>query len=186
MSFGAYMSKPITGQQSKGGAAAARKTFLTVLHVDDDPNDTELLVAAATKAKVPFILRRVENAEQAIAYVSGTGEYTDRETYCFPALVLLDLKMPRNTGFEVLQYIRAHSELAHLPVVVLSGSELPEDIRRASEAGASSYLVKPLSFDSLVEMVKKLNTVWFAHAGAPALEKQVRPFPEATQNHREG
>ena len=133
---------------------------ITVLHIDDDPNDTELLRAATGKADVKFILHNVEDGEQAIAYLSGQGAYADRKRYQMPSLVLLDLKMPRATGFEILKWIREHPALGRLPVVVLSGSELQEDIRQAYAIGANCYLVKPHGFSALVDMVKSISTVW--------------------------
>lgn len=140
---------------------------VTVLHVDDDPNDTELLRAAARKASVRFVLHNVEDAEQAIAYLSGKGVYADRCLYNLPALVLLDLKMPRATGFEVLKWIRQHPSLGQVPVVVLSGSELQDDIQQAYDVGANSYMVKPLGFDALVQLVKNINAAWIAALPKP-------------------
>ncbi len=133
---------------------------VVVLHIDDDPNDTALLQAAARSAKLGFRLHNVEDGEQAIAYLSGAGAYADRALYPLPSLILLDLKMPRATGFEVLKWIRAHNELAGLPVVVLSGSELQDDVEKAYGGGANSYLVKPLGFEALVNLVSSINTVW--------------------------
>jgi len=137
---------------------------VTVLHVDDDPNDTLLLQAASRKAKVDFNLQNVEDGERAIAYLSGYEQFADRTRYDMPALVLLDLKMPRATGFEILKWIRNHPHptLKRLPVVVLSGSELKDDIRNAYAEGANSYLVKPLGFDALVNLVKGVSAVWLA------------------------
>ena len=156
--------KKRTGQQDhsqRGGSGGARSCPpITVLHIDDDPNDTELLRAAARKAELPFILHNVEDGEQAIAYLSGEGHFADRQQYQLPALVLLDLKMPRATGFEILQWIRNHPELGNLPVIVLSGSELQDDIRQAYDVGANSYLVKPLGFEALVHLVKRIESFW--------------------------
>ena len=143
-----------------GGAHAVPRGELTVLHIDDDPNDTALLQAAARKAGVSFLLQNVEDGEQAIAYLSGAHPYNNRTLFPLPALILLDLKMPKATGFEILKWIRTHPELGELPVVVLSGSELQDDIRRAYSTGANSYLVKPLGFDALVSLVKNLNVAW--------------------------
>lgn len=134
--------------------------LFTVLHIDDDPNDTELLRAAARRADVPFQLYNVEDGDQAMAYLKGLGNYRDRTLYPLPSLILLDLKMPRATGFEILAWIREHPELGKVPVLVLSGSELHEDIRQAYAIGANSYLVKPLGFEALVDLVKEVNSVW--------------------------
>lgn len=157
--------KTASGDKIVGGARAL--PALTVLHIDDDPNDTELLRAAARKAQVPFLLQNVEDGEQAIAYLSGAGAYADRALHPLPALVLLDLKMPRTTGFEVLKWIRTHPEIGTLPVIVLSGSELQDDMLQACAAGANSYLVKPLGFDALVGLVKEINSAWLGCAEPP-------------------
>jgi CheY-like chemotaxis protein len=130
----------------------------TVLHVDDDPNDTALLQAASRKAKLDFELHNVEDGEQAIAYL----DQAERTGVRIPSLILLDLKMPRATGVEILRWIRRHPRLKGLPVIVLSGSELQEDIRNAYAEGANSYLVKPLGFEALVDMVRNLRTEWLA------------------------
>jgi len=133
---------------------------LAVLHIDDDPNDTTLLQAATRKAKLSFTLKNAEDFDQAVAYLTGTGIYEDRREYPMPSLILLDLKMPRATGFEVLRWLRNNSEVKHIPVIVLSGSELQDDVRKAYLGGASSYLVKPLGFEALVNMVRNIHTVW--------------------------
>jgi DNA-binding response OmpR family regulator len=141
----------------KGKGVTATKRPMTVLHVDDDPNDVTLLRVACAKAAVNFELQNIEDADQVIEYLNGTGKYADRALYQLPGLVLLDLKMPKATGLEILKWIRNHSVLKQLPVIVLSGSELREDMLRAYEVGANSYLVKPPSFDSLVNLVKNIG-----------------------------
>src|SRR4051812_43318641 len=143
-------------------ASAARAASpMTVSHIDDDANDTALLQAAARAANLQFQLYNLEDGDQAIAYLSGSGVYSDRAMYPLPSLILLDLKMPRATGFEVLKWIRGHPELGQLPVVVLSGSELHEDVRRAYLGGANSYLVKPIGFEALVKMVRNITSLCF-------------------------
>jgi CheY-like chemotaxis protein len=133
---------------------------LTVLHIDDDPNDTTLLQAATRRAGLNLALKNLEDFEHAIAYLGGHGSYSDRSVYPLPKLILLDLKMPRATGFEVLRWIRGTPGVSNIPVIVLSGSELQEDVRRAYVGGANSYLVKPLGFEALVELVRNIHTVW--------------------------
>src|SRR5690242_12887962 len=107
-----------------GGARLATSGGVTVLHVDDDPNDTALLEAARRKAEIEFRLENVSDGEQAMAYLNGSGPYANRARHPWPTLVLLDLKMPRATGFEILRWIRGRRDCNDLPVVVLSGSEL--------------------------------------------------------------
>ena len=147
---------------TRGPQVSNETRQVTVLHVDDDPNDTALLQAASRKAKVGFELQNVEDGDQAIAYLSGTGMYANRERYRLPKLILLDLKMPRSTGFETLRWIRAHPTLRDVQVIVLSGSELRDDMQTAYAAGANSYLVKPLGFDALVELVRSIGATWVA------------------------
>jgi CheY-like chemotaxis protein len=161
----------VKSKGTQGAAAARRCPPPTVLHIDDDRNDTELFRAAARKANVQFSIRNVADADQAMAYLNGRGVYADRQIYPLPVLILLDLKMPRATGFEVLSWIRNHSEVGSLPVVVFSGSELQEDIQQAYAVGADSYLVKPLGFTELVNLVKTLNADWIT-SGA----RQLRPL----------
>ncbi|HEX4263982.1 MAG TPA: response regulator [Verrucomicrobiae bacterium] len=155
------MRKPETtkseGQPPIEKAKKPAKKSVTVLHVDDDPNDTTLLQVACAKADVDFELQNIEDGGEVIEYLSGTGKYADRTLYRLPELVLLDLKMPRATGLEILKWIRSHSRLKNLPVIVLSGSELREDMHRAYADGANSYLVKPPNFRSLVDMVKNIG-----------------------------
>jgi CheY-like chemotaxis protein len=131
-----------------------------ILHVDDDSNDMLLFQHACRKAGAPFQLHSVPDGHEALAYFRGTGQYADRELHPLPKLVLLDLKMPRVSGFEVLDWMRRQPDFRHLPVVVLTSSNHEHDITRAYDAGANSYLVKPVSFDSLVDMVKCVGQYW--------------------------
>ena len=149
---------------------------LTVLHIDDDPNDTELFQVAARRAKVQFSVQNVTDVEQAMAYLSGRGIYANRARYPLPSLVLLDLKMPRETGFDMLRWIRKHPEVGNLPVVIFSGSELEADIQRAYAGGADSYLVKPIGFNALIDLVKNINASWLSGQGS---ERGSIPVPTA-------
>jgi len=128
----------------------------TVLHVEDDPNDTLLLQHACRKAGMVFDLQAVSDGDQAIAYLRGANDFSDRHKYPLPQLILLDLKMPRVSGFDVLAWLRSDDSLKELPVVVLTSSNHDADIKRAYDLGAKSYLVKPVGFEALVELVKTL------------------------------
>jgi Response regulators consisting of a CheY-like receiver domain and a winged-helix DNA-binding domain len=153
---------PVLHPSRPGGVRLATSSGVTVLHVDDDPNDTALLEAARRKAEIEFRLENVSDGDQAMAYLNGSGPYENRARHPWPTLVLLDLKMPRATGFEILRWIRNRPDCTELPVVVLSGSELQEDIRQAYSMGANSYLVKPLGFEALVQLVRNITSVWLA------------------------
>ena len=159
-----------------GSGRAPKLPRVTVLHIDDDPNDTELFQVAARRAKVQFSVQNVTDVEQAMAYLSGRGMYADRSVYPLPSLVLLDLKMPRETGFDMLRWIRKHPEVGNLPVVIFSGSELEADIQKAYAGGADSYLVKPIGFTALIELVKNLNASLLS-----GQENQDSPMPIPTQ-----
>jgi CheY-like chemotaxis protein len=160
-------TKNLENRTREEKSAKPAKKAVTVLHVDDDPNDTTLFQVACAKADVDFELKNIEDASEVIEYLSGNGKYADRVRYQMPGLVLLDLKMPRTTGLEVLKWIRSQSVLKQLPVIVLSGSELKEDMHDAYAGGANSYLVKPSSFDSLVSLVKNIGAqLPLAHGGA--------------------
>src|SRR5579885_2359607 len=132
-------------------------SHVTVLHIDDDPNDVMLFAHACHKAGVSFDLHAVHDGDDAIAYLSGTGAFADRSRHPFPQLVLLDLKMPRVNGFDVLGWIRSQEELKKLPVVVLTSSNHETDVKHAHKLGANTYLVKPVGFDSLVELARTIQ-----------------------------
>ena len=134
----------------------------TILHVEDDPNDTLLFQHACQKAGIDCNLQNVEDGEQAITYLRGAEQFADRGRYPIPTLVLLDLKMPRVNGFDVLAWMRSDRQLRAMPVVVLSSSNHDADVKRAYDLGANSYLVKPVGFESLVEIAKSLNQYWLS------------------------
>jgi CheY-like chemotaxis protein len=131
-----------------------------ILLVEDDPNDIILIKRAFEKANITNPLQVVENGEEAISYLTGKGRYGDRVKCPLPMLLLLDLKLPRKSGHEVLEWLRKQPMLKRLTVVVLTSSQQSSDINRAYDLGANSYLVKPVTFDALVEMVKALNFYW--------------------------
>jgi CheY-like chemotaxis protein len=139
----------------------------TVLYVEDSPDDFLLFKLASKKCGTPFSLQHAADGEQAIAYLSGTEAYVDREEFPFPDLVLLDLKMPRLDGFEVLHWIRTNPSTKTLPVVVLAGSSFRADIRRALELGANSYAAKPAKFEELQVLIDQIADVWLAHEKVP-------------------
>ena len=128
----------------------------TILHVEDDPNDTLLLEHACKKAGLLFDLQAVSDGDQAIAYLRGVNAFSDRSKHPMPKLILLDLKMPRLSGFDVLAWLRSDEQLRVVPVVVLTSSNHDADVKRAYDLGAKSYLVKPVGFEALVELVKAL------------------------------
>lgn len=132
----------------------------TILHVEDDPNDVLLVERAVRKSNSAALIRSVGDGDKAVAYLNGVETFSKRDQFPVPNLVLLDLKMPRKTGLEVLAWIRAQPQLKRLPVVVFTSSKHDQDINQAYELGANSYLVKPVGFDSLLETVKQIQAYW--------------------------
>ena len=131
-----------------------------VLLVEDDPNDILLTRRAFRKAELPEPIAIVEDGEQAVAYLSATGQFADRRAHPLPDLVLLDLKLPRMSGLEVLTWLRKQPKLQRLPVIVLTSSRETADVNRAYELGANSYLLKPVTFDALARIVSDLDRYW--------------------------
>jgi len=131
----------------------------TILLVEDDSNDVLLLQRAFRRAGLMHALQIVTDGDQAVSYLNGDGEFADRQAHPLPALVLLDLKLPRRSGLEVLEWLRNQPEnLKALPVIVLTSSRLSEDVDRAYGLGANSYMAKPSgNYDGLAEMVKNLE-----------------------------
>lgn len=132
-----------------------------ILLAEDEPNDVFLIQRAFTKANISDGLSVVSDGEQAIDYLAGQKEFADRDRFPMPKLVLLDLKLPRKSGLDVLSWLRAQdSPYRRVPVVMLTSSRQASDINRAYELGANSYLVKPVAFEDLLEMIKMLNFYW--------------------------
>ena len=133
---------------------------LSILIADDDAQDAMLVRMAAQRAALGIRLESVTDGEQAIDYLLGRARYADRQSHPFPSMMLLDLKMPRLSGFDVLDFVRNQPGLRRLPVVIFSSSDDPKDIKRAYEAGANSYLCKPHSSDDLSALLKALEEYW--------------------------
>lgn len=131
-----------------------------ILLVEDDPNDVLLISRAFAKAGLKENLKIVNDGEQAMDYLSGRGVYATRRQYPLPFMVLLDLKMPGANGFEVLQWVRSNADLKRLLIVVLTSSNHQDDIDRAYDLGANSYLVKPVEFEQMVSMIQRFEMYW--------------------------
>lgn len=135
----------------------------TILIVEDDANDAFFIRRAIEKAKLPCQTRIVENGEDAVAYLSGTGAFGDRLAYPFPTLMTLDLKLPRLSGHEVLRWVRAQPGLRRLAVIVMSSSVEPSDIRQAHEDGANAYVMKPGGLNDFIELMTALGGFWLKY-----------------------
>jgi len=131
-----------------------------VLIAEDDPSDVFLLKRAFTLAQVPATLYFVRDGQEAIDYLEGDAGFNDRTAHPLPDLMLLDLKMPRLNGFDVLSWLRRKPGLKRLLVTVLTSSDQPGDINRAYDLGANSYLLKPHSSSQLSELVAQVKRYW--------------------------
>ncbi len=138
-----------------------------ILLVEDDPDAVLLMKKAFSAAGISNPLRTVDDGDRLTAYLEGSGPYADRQEHPLPVMVLLDLKLPRKSGFELLEWIRKNPQLARLIIVVFTSSRESKDISKAYALGANSYLVKPTSFHDLVELVKMLKAYWLAHNQFP-------------------
>lgn len=132
-----------------------------ILVVDDNPMDVELTLDGFREARLHNKIHVARNGEEALDYLFGRGEYADRDMHPLPDLVLLDLKMPGIDGHEVLRQIKQTPILKRLPVIVLTSSKEEGDLALSYEYGANSYLVKPVSFRGLVDVVLKIKDYWF-------------------------
>ena len=137
----------------------------TFLIVEDQENDALLLKYALLKTGLENPVRVVENGQQAIDYLKGEGLYADRKKYPIPSLVFLDLKLPIIHGFDVLQWIRHQPDLAPMVVVVLSASNVHEDMTEAYRLGAHSYVVKPASLELFLETLRDFRKWWVQRRG---------------------
>ncbi|MBE9178797.1 response regulator [Oculatella sp. LEGE 06141] len=142
----------------------------TVLLVEDNPKDILLIRRAFNKANIPNPLQVVTDGDAAVLYLSRQAPYTNRDRYPFPVLVLLDLKLPRRSGAEVLMWLRQQPDLKRLPVVMLTASRESSDINRVYDLGANAYMTKPVEFNSLVDIVKTLNLHWLILNENPQIE----------------
>jgi CheY-like chemotaxis protein len=133
---------------------------VTILMAEDDADDRVLARDAMQESRSANHLRFVEDGQELMDYLTRSGTYARRDAPR-PALILLDLNMPRKDGREALREIKSDPELRHIPVVVLTTSKTEEDVARAYDLGANSFITKPVTFDGLVEIVRTIDRYWF-------------------------
>ena len=131
-----------------------------ILVAEDEETDVLMLRDALAKCGSPHELQVVEDGESVVDYLTGVGIYTDRRRYRCPKLLLMDIKLPRRSGLEVLQWLRTQPGLRRLPVVILTSSFQPRDIDAAYDLGVSSYLVKPMGLDALTQVMSTFSRYW--------------------------
>lgn len=148
----------------------AEPKMITILLADDDPDDRKLTQDAFSENRLANVLDCVEDGEELLAYLHRTGKYENLRERALPGLILLDLNMPRKDGREALKEIKADPELRRIPIVVLTTSKAEEDIVRTYDLGVNSYVTKPVTFKSLVELIKVLGRYWFEVVELPPEE----------------
>ena len=131
-----------------------------ILVAEDDANDVFFLRRAFQKAELGCKIFDVPNGQAAVDYLSGVAPYEDRSQFPLPQLLLLDLKMPLMSGFEVLEWLRRHPEMGDLPALVLSSSAHQEDVAKARALGARDYHVKPSDQHQLIRLARELQAKW--------------------------
>lgn len=138
-----------------------RRNPVTILMAEDDPDDRLLTKEALEDNRLINHLHFVEDGEELMDYLCQRGQYADPDTSPRPGLILLDLNMPRKDGREALEEIKADPNLRRIPIVVLTTSKAEEDILRSYDLGVNSFIVKPVTFGALVEVMQALKKYWF-------------------------
>lgn len=139
----------------------SNRRSITIIIADDDPEDRMLAEDALQESRLVNDIRFVEDGEELIEYLQQRGKYSDPDTAPRPGMILLDLNMPRMDGREALKIIKGDPDLRRIPVVVLTTSKAEEDIYRSYDLGVNSFIIKPVTFDSLVNIMRVLEQYWF-------------------------
>ncbi|MCP4583156.1 MAG: response regulator [candidate division Zixibacteria bacterium] len=134
---------------------------ITIVLAEDDPDDRLMATEALEESRLANDLHIVENGEELMDYLNHRGKYAELDNWNIPGLILLDLNMPKKDGREALKEIKADPALRRIPIVVLTTSDEEEDIFRTYDLGVNSFITKPVSFESLVEIMKTLRLYWF-------------------------
>jgi CheY-like chemotaxis protein len=140
-----------------------------ILLAEDNDNDAFFIQRAFEEARVANPLHRVRDGQETIEYLGGHGIYKDRDQFPYPCFLLLDLRMPRVSGFEVLQWIRSHPEHKDLPVVVLTAEKEDPLVQKARDLGATSLFRKTPLFEDMVKLVEGLHSYWLITNVPPQL-----------------
>ena len=134
---------------------------ITILMADDDPDDRLLTADALKEARLINDIRFVENGEELLDYLRRSGKFSAPADAPRPGLILLDLNMPRKDGRTVLKELKQDADLRTIPVVVLTTSKDDEDVYRSYDLGVNSYIVKPVTFEALVDILQTIEKYWF-------------------------
>lgn len=144
-----------------------------ILVVEDNRMDVELTLDGFREAKLLNTIHVASNGQEALDYLFGRGQYADRNAFPLPNLILLDLKLPGIDGFEVLQQVKSTPILKRLPIVILTSSKEEGDRALSYDCGANSYLVKPVSFEGFMGVVRQIEGYWLSLNVAPPPESEL-------------
>jgi two-component system, response regulator len=133
---------------------------IEILLVEDSPEDVEVTLRAFKKKNLTNKIHVVEDGEQALDYIFATGKYDDRDLNAKPKVILLDLKLPKVDGLEVLRKIRGDDRTKYIPVVILTSSQEEKDIMESYKLGVNSYITKPVDFNKFMDTVSELGLYW--------------------------
>jgi CheY-like chemotaxis protein len=138
-----------------------KKQSVVILMADDDEDDRLMAKEAFAEVKLLNDFHTVEDGEELMDYLCRRGKYADPRFSPRPGIILLDLNMPKKDGRQALKEIKADPQLRHIPIVVLTTSKAEEDILRSYDLGVNSFIVKPVTFDQLIDIMKTLTKYWF-------------------------
>ncbi len=145
---------------------------IPILVADDDADDRLMIKDAFQESLIRNEIKFVRDGEELIDYLNRKGQYQDATQNPLPGLILLDLNMPRKDGREALREIKANPALRHIPIVVLTTSRAEEDVYRTYSMGVNSFVTKPVTFESLVNLIKDIGRYWFEIVQLPAFESE--------------
>jgi CheY-like chemotaxis protein len=148
-----------------------------ILQVEDEANDVFLLQRAFRQAGIASPVQVASDGQMAIDYLQGLGEFGDRNRHPLPYLILLDLKLPRRSGREVLEWIRSRPGLNRIVVIVFTSEQYVGDIGLAYELGANSFIIKPSDFNQYLEIARLLKGWWLCHNQFPSIMEMTWGLP---------
>jgi CheY-like chemotaxis protein len=154
-----------------------------ILQVEDEAHDVFLLQRAFIKAEIGNPVQVATDGQMAIDYLTGLGKFADRKRYPLPGLVLLDLKLPRRSGREVLEWIRSHPRLSRMVVIVFTSGQYVGDVSLAYELGANSFIIKPASFSQYVQLARLLQGWWLRYNQFPPAADMSWELPSLPQSY---
>jgi CheY-like chemotaxis protein len=139
-----------------------------LLLIEDQPSDAELALRALRNLDLGKRVELVEDGAEALDFIFGRNAYAERSVEDAPTLILLDLKLPKVSGHEVLRRLKSDERTKHIPVIVLSSSKEDSDVERCYDLGVNSYVVKPVDFGQFTETVQRIGTYWLTTNESPA------------------